>query len=59
MPDTSGLETLRQIAKENREAEERATAAGPVACPIDGTPLETHPVSGVRNCPMGNFRYEG
>ena len=57
MADTSGFETLRQIRKENAEAEERATKAGPVACPIDGMPLETN-ARGVRNCPMGNFRYE-
>ncbi len=58
MADTSGLETLRQIAKENREAEERATAAGPVACPHDGAVLEVR-ADGVRNCPQGDFRWEG
>ena len=34
------FEVLRDIKRENREAEERATRDGPVACPIDGTPLE-------------------
>lgn len=31
----------------------------PVACPVDGTPLEQGPPQqpGVLFCPMGNFRY--
>jgi len=50
-------ETLRDIKRENREAEERASALPPVACPIDGEPLRIR--GNVRDCPYGNFRFEG
>jgi len=48
---------LQQIARENREAEERAATAVPDTCPLDGTALEVR--GGVRNCPMGNYRWDG
>ena len=50
-------QTLSDIKRENREEAARANAEPPVACPIDGTPLQVR--DNVRNCPMGNFRFEG
>lgn len=50
------FETLREIARENREEAERAASRPPVACPLDGTPLQVR--GEVRNCPMGNYRWE-
>ena len=32
-------------------------ALGPLSCPLDGELLEIR--DGIRNCPMGNFRWEG
>ena len=48
--------TLGEIKKENREAEERAQRAPPVACPIDGERLRVR--GNVRDCPYGNYRIE-
>jgi hypothetical protein len=44
------LDILRQDVQE-REDWERSS---PIACPIDGTPLETGP-GGALHCPMGNY----
>lgn len=52
-----GFETLSEIARENRRREEEARLREPVDCPIDGTPLQVR-ADGVRNCPMGNYRWE-
>lgn len=52
-----GFETLSEIARENRRLEEEARLRAPVDCPIDGTPLQVR-ADGVRNCPMGNYRWE-
>ena len=49
--------TLRDIKRENAQLEAQATAKRPVACPIDGSPLQER--NGVLNCPMGNYRWEG
>ena len=50
-------QTLIDIQRENREERERVARTAPVSCPIDGTPLEER--DGVRNCPMGNYRWTG
>ena len=49
-----------QLAAINKEAAQLVKAereAPPVACPIDGTPLEFR--DGIYNCPMGNYRIRG
>lgn len=50
-------ETLRDIKRENARLEAEASSLPPVACPIDGTPLQER--AGIRNCPLGNYRWEG
>lgn len=50
-------EQLLNILKENREEARRQDAEPPVACPYDGEILDVR--DGVRNCPMGNYRWEG
>lgn len=52
-----GFETLREIAEENRRLAEDAATRPPTTCPIDGATLEIR--AGVRNCPMGNYRWDG
>lgn len=47
---------LEAMMKENRDTQREETAAAPTVCPIDGTILHVNP-AGVRNCPMGNFRW--
>ena len=49
-------EQLQAISQENRTNWTREATEPPVACPIDGTPLDVRP-DGKRNCPMGNFRW--
>ena len=51
-----GWEQLRNTTKENRELAREASQTPPVACPIDGTVLVIRS-DGVRDCPMGNFRW--
>lgn len=53
-----GWEQLTEIARQNREAQEREQDAPPDACPIDGFPLQSTP-EGDRNCPLGNYRWDG
>lgn len=47
---------LKAILKADKESAREQATRPPDACPIDGTPLEVGK-NGVRNCPMGNFRY--
>lgn len=49
---------LKAIAAENRKLKEQEAQEPPAECPIDGTPLEVHPVTKVRHCPLGNFTWE-
>jgi len=49
-------EQLQAILKENRADATRRATEPPVACPIDGTLLVVR-ADGVRNCPMGNYRW--
>lgn len=48
--------TLREIKRENRDEEQRESLLPPVACPIDGERLDVR--ANVRNCPLGNYRWE-
>jgi hypothetical protein len=52
-------DTLLAIGKMN--ANQRAIEASrpPTTCPIDAEVLDVHPLSGERNCPMGNYRWSG
>ena len=52
-----GWNQLQSITDENREINKRESREPPIACPIDGTRLDEK--SGVRNCPMGNYRWAG
>lgn len=47
---------LRGIIDEAREDARIQAATPPVACPHDGTPLDEN-ARGVRNCPMGDYRW--
>lgn len=49
---------LKAILDENKQEAEREGREPPVACPFDGSPLDVRG-DGVRNCPAGNFRWEG
>ena len=49
-------EQVKAILAENRAARSVPAAEPPVACPIDGEPLDVHP-DGSRNCPFGNYRW--
>jgi hypothetical protein len=51
-------EQLDTARDRNREAKRVYDQEPPVACPIDGAILEVNSL-GVRNCPMGNFRWNG
>ena len=53
----AGWGMLGDMKRENERAEEEATRAGPSACPIDGSVLRVR--GKVRDCPMGNYRWEG
>ncbi len=53
-----GYEDLQAILDESRERNRQGQAQPPVACPHDGELLEVN-ARGVRNCPLGNFRWEG
>ena len=53
-----GWEQLNALLKENREQTQREMPEPPVSCPIDGALLDVKP-DGARNCPMGNFRWDG
>lgn len=48
-------ETLRQIKRENREAEDIASARGPIACPRCGDVLRVR--GNVRDCPTGDYTW--
>ena len=47
---------LKNISDEAREERARTANEPPVACPIDGAILDVGP-NGIRNCPMGNYRW--
>ena len=49
---------LKDILDTNAAEAAAAEAQPPSACPFDGTPLEVGK-GGVRNCPMGNYRWDG
>ena len=51
-----GWEQLKAILDENRQRRDRLASEPPIACPIDGSILVVRG-DGVRNCPMGNFRW--
>lgn len=49
---------LLDIRKRAEEDRRLAQTAPPVSCPVDGHVLDVRP-DGVRNCPMGNFIWQG
>lgn len=49
---------LSSMAQGQRPANRDYDSAPPVACPYDGELLEVHP-NGTRNCPLGNYRWQG
>ena len=49
---------LKAITDEAKAVRQKQMSEPPVACPIDGEPLEINS-RGVRNCPLGNFRWNG
>lgn len=49
---------LKAIIDENRQEARSERSQPPVACPIDGALLDVDK-NGVRNCPLGNFRWNG
>ena len=51
-------EQLQAIAREDRATRQQEDADPPVACPIDGEVLDIHP-RGRRNCPLGNYTWNG
>ena len=51
-------EQLQDILQENRTDRRIYASEPPVACPIDGAILEIY-ARGIRNCPMGNYRWDG
>ena len=53
-----GYEDLKAILDESRDQRRQEASQPPVACPHDGELLDVGP-RGVRNCPLGNFRWEG
>lgn len=55
---SDGWETLLDIYRTARDEREQREALPPVACPIDGEPLEENS-EGVLNCPAGNYRWSG
>ncbi len=46
---------LQDIIATNKREQDRERREPPVACPIDGAILDIK--NGVRNCPMGNYRW--
>lgn len=49
---------LLNIIKENREALEEDRGDPPLVCPLDGELLDINE-RGTRNCPLGNYRWDG
>ena len=49
---------LLDIRKQAEEDRRLAQTEPPVACPIDGLVLDVRP-DGVRNCPAGDFIWQG
>ena len=50
-------EKLEAILRDNLRRIEEEQTRPPETCPFDGARLEV--VGRVRNCPMGNYRWEG
>lgn len=48
---------LRAIYADNARRREDELAQPPEACPYDGEPLVAHPVTGVLNCPDGDYQW--
>ena len=53
-----GWEQLSAIAQSARIDAALEAKEPPVACPHDGSILDVRP-DGVRNCPMGNYDWNG
>ena len=53
-----GLEQLRAIRRSNVARAEWERDQPPAYCPHDGTPLRENR-AGVRDCPRGDFTWEG
>lgn len=53
----SDYETLIAVQRDNARYAEWERDQPPEYCPYDGAILQEND-EGVRNCPMGNFRYE-
>ena len=51
-------EQLQAIVGQNKEGRLQTADERPVACPLDGTPLDDNG-KGVLNCPMGNYTWSG
>jgi hypothetical protein len=51
-------ENLIATLKEQRNNESQELIGAPVTCPFDGERLDIN-ASGVRNCPFGNYRWNG
>lgn len=50
------FEQLKQIVEDAKHEDQRQRNEPPTACPIDGEPLDIGS-NGIRNCPMGNYRW--
>ena len=51
-------EQLQNIHRENKAGAIAYKAEPPSSCPIDGELLDVA-TNGIRNCPLGNYRWEG
>lgn len=50
-------EQLGNIAQRNRQEARQQAMEKPIACPIEGDILDVRD-DGIRNCPLGNFRWQ-
>ena len=53
-----GYEDLKAIIQTNRDEKKAYDGQPPVSCPWDGTLLDINN-RGVRNCPLGDYRWSG
>ena len=51
-------EQYQTILETRRRERAIELAVPPEVCPFDGEPLEVHP-NGSRNCPLGNYHWNG
>jgi hypothetical protein len=49
---------LSDIRRQALEDSKVVQSAPPVACPVDGNPLDIGQ-NGLRNCPLGNYTWRG